>query len=226
MNEKINIEEYQKHLCMTGKFEFFGLPMSQVPKAVLYISNLLQLIQPTKIIEFGTGRGGLSFLLGIYSQIKNISFQTYDHVSPKEQFELNIPPIPYLPESYYKFLDNFFLKKDLRDKDIRNSISEDIKCVEGNVIIFCDALKNIEFAEFSPILKRGDAILVHDYGRNYNDQGWNKVVSETGWGAPQEQWLEKDVDELKMKNIAEKYNIDYDILSDMENVIWFCGIKK
>lgn len=226
MNEKINIEEYQKYLCSSGKFEFFGLPMSQVPKAMLYISNLLQLRNPTKILEFGTGRGGLSFLLGIYAVLRNIQFKTYDQISPKEQFEVCVPPIPYLPEFYYSFLNNFFVKEDLRERQAKDEIIQEIKNTKGNIILFCDALKILEFAEFSPFLKKGDIILVHDYAKTHKGQEWQNVISSTGWSAPQESWLERDVDGINMKSVAEKYNIDYTILSDMENVIWFCGIKK
>lgn len=229
MNKNINIEEYQKRLCSIGEFQFFGLPMSQVPKAVMYISNLLQLVKPTKILEFGTGRGGLSFLLGTYAVLKNIQFKTYDQRFPQEQFELNIPPIPLLNKYYYDFLNNFFIKKDLREKQARDQIAEEIKNTQGNIIIFCDALKIVEFSEFSPLLKKGDVILVHDYAEEYNGEKWKKVILESGWSAPQESWLERDVEiegVLNMKQIAEKYDIDYNILSDMENVIWFCGVKK
>lgn len=226
MNQKINIEEYQKHLCSSGKFEFFGLPMSQVPQAMLYISNLLQLRNPAKILEFGTGRGGLSFLLGLYALLRNIEFKTYDQIFPKEQFEVCIPPIPYLCDFYYDFLNKFFIKKDLRERQAKDEIIEEIKNTKGNVVLFCDALKILEFTEFTPFLKKGDLILVHDYAEKYKGEQWNNVVLKTGWSAPQESWLERDVDGVNMKNIAEKYNIDYHILSDMENVIWFCGIKK
>ena len=61
-----SLEEYKKQLTHSGHFEFFGLKMSQIPEALIKISTLLQISQPTKIIEFGTGYGGFSHLLNIY----------------------------------------------------------------------------------------------------------------------------------------------------------------
>lgn len=58
----VSFEDMNRQLVSAGKYEYFGLPVNQVPDALTMINNLLALIKPEKIIEFGTGDGGLSVL--------------------------------------------------------------------------------------------------------------------------------------------------------------------
>ena len=58
------------------------------------------LVQPEKIIEFGTGLGGLSVLYKIYSEIKNVKFLTepfslHSRISKKRK----VPDVVYYNES-------------------------------------------------------------------------------------------------------------------------------
>ena len=73
-----HLKNSKKQLTHSGHFEFFGLKMSQIPEALIKISTLLQISQPTKIIEFGTGYGGFSHLLNIYCNKNKIDFISYD----------------------------------------------------------------------------------------------------------------------------------------------------
>ena len=63
---------------MSHPREFFGLPMQQNEHAMLALNRLLIDLRPHRIIEIGTGAGGLSFYLGTYARIHGVRFVTID----------------------------------------------------------------------------------------------------------------------------------------------------
>lgn len=202
---KYNINDILRIKCSNGSFDFFGLKMSQVPQAVLYLSELLNIVNPQKILEFGTEKGGLSVLFSIYSQIKGISFYTFDSQD-------------YLSEYNY-FLKNDFHKVNLLDNNIQNNIKDIIK-KDGKNLLVCDALKSEEIKIYAPYLKPGDIVIMHDYSRIYNSQEWQRDCNYHGWTAPQEQWYGNIAETCKQNNILPFMHDDF------EHVLWFCGIKQ
>jgi cephalosporin hydroxylase len=200
------LEEYKKYLTSSDNFEFFGLKMTQIPEALIRISTLLQIVKPDKIIEFGTGYGGLSVLLSLYCKIKNKSFVTYDAV-------LHRPDI----------LDNLAIKdfrlKHLDYPETIAEITQEIEKESGKILLVCDAMKAEEAKLYAPKLKKEDILIIHDYSQVRNGPAFQNTCQKYGWTAPQEQWIEN------MKEFCEKDGIYPYFYKEMEDVLWFCGIK-
>ena len=202
-----SLEQHKKQLTHSGHFEFFGLKMSQIPEALIKISTLLQISQPTKIIEFGTGYGGFSHLLNIYCNKNKIDFISYD--------------AQYLIQDFNQHLKLNFRNKNLLDLKVIEEIKlEILQNTKGRTVLFCDALKSEEAKLYAPVLKHGDIVLIHDYSRNQNGNEFKNTCFKYQWSAPQEQWLEKFNEELKINDIEPLFH------EELEDVLWFCGIKN
>ena len=82
--------------------------MTQIPEALLRISHLLQVSSPQKIIEFGTGYGGLSVLFSLYAKIKNIDF------NPFIKFIFRVFPKNESFYKYYKYVKGNWYASSMR----------------------------------------------------------------------------------------------------------------
>ena len=108
---------------------------------------------PARVIELGTGRGGLTAFLHLYSIGNGSSFTTRDR--------------PELIPDHARALD--LLSVDRR----RGNVIDDLTVVEeirqecrkaGFTVLLCDSgHKAREIAAFAPFLKSGDILLAHDY---------------------------------------------------------------
>lgn len=202
----MTLNDIKKFYTQTDTFEFFGLRMTQIPEALIRISCLIQLIKPQKIIEFGTGYGGLSVLLSLYAKTKNIDFITYDAV-------LHRPDIQSL------FQQECFRLRDLNDKEVIEEIEKEIQSTEGRVLLICDALKSVEINRYADKIKQDDVVIMHDYSRTLNGEEFQKTCGQYGWSAPQEQWFSNIQEECQKQNIMPLFHDEF------EEVLWFCGCK-
>lgn len=208
--DNVNFDDIRKNQNSRGAYEFFGLPMLQIPEALLAINSLLEIIKPNKIIEFGTGSGGLSVLLSLYASINRIQFFTFDAVINRQDIVNHI-----YGDSSFNWID------DLKEKKTQEKITKLIKQLEGGPnLIFCDALKDYEFNFYAEHLKHGDCILIHDYAKNQNDPYYQTVKEKYGWSSPQEFFFDK------IKDSCQKYNIIPFLPKELEKYLWFCAIKQ
>lgn len=206
MND-ISISNINKSLVSRGQFEFFGLSMTQVPDALVKISTLLQISSPSLILEFGTGYGGLTVLLNLYSKIKKCKFISYDVCEHRKDILEIIKP-------------NFKLA-ELNNPEVISEITQLIKeNTVGQSILFCDALKSEEAKRYAKYLKSGDIILIHDYHATNNPVNWLSMCGKYGWTANQEQYLELFKDIIINDGIQPAFHDEF------EDVLWFCGVKK
>lgn len=203
----LSLENINKSLISRGQFEFFGLPMTQIPEALVKISTLLRISNPSLILEFGTGYGGLSVLLNLYSKLKNCNFCSYDVSAHKKEI--------------LSLIDPNFILAELNDPKTINDIIVKIKNnTLAPTILFCDALKSEEAKRYSKYLKPGDLILIHDYHSTSDIIRWLDMSGRTGWTASQEQYMEL------FKTIITDDGIQPVFHDEFEEVLWFCGIKK
>jgi len=203
-----SFDEINKNICSAGRYNFFGLPMDQVPRALSVINSLLVLSKPEKILEFGTGSGGLSVLLSIYSSLNGIQFNTYD----AGVYNQNV--IRHLKDpSCFRWA---LLDKENVKEEIKHTI---LQSTRGPVILFCDALKSVEFDYYSDFCKKGDFLLVHDYCAEMGGEKFKEVSQKTGWSAPQEQHYGN------LKAACERNGIIPFMHDEFENALWFCGVK-
>ena len=126
---------------------FLGCYMQQKHGVVPAFDELLALIKPARIIELGTGAGGLSVFLSIYSHSAGCQFHTYDNRARN-----------------VKLLD--ILQVDRRICDIFTE-GEEIRKIAGatgTTLLLCDnGHKAREVNMLASALKVGDVIMAHDY---------------------------------------------------------------
>lgn len=125
--------------------------MAQDPRAILVWEEFLTDLEFSRIIEFGTYKWGMSIFFFLFCKQKNAEFYTFDN-------------------------ENFHLCRLGRELGIRDchrqvdifSIAGQIGSLierEGITVLYCDnGDKPKEIAVFSKYLKKGDFLVVHDYG--------------------------------------------------------------
>ena len=161
-----------------------------------------------RIIELGTGCGGLSIFLQIYALTQGIDFITYDNE-------------PYNPELFPVLHMELFrrLGIDLRAKDIfeeEEEISGEIQ-KKGVTVLLCDACKAREYNLFAPYLKWGDYILAHDFApdRDY----WAEHMYDKVWSFCH--MIDADIAEA-----AKKYNLVPFMADEFLQAAWSCRKKN
>lgn len=147
---------------------FLGKRMAQTELAIPLWEKIIKGVDFKRIIEIGTFHGGFSIylLLLTYGQFKDfytfdiINWRDYDH-SPRIKNALK--------------LDSHFEQKDVFKRI--DYISWLIK-QKGVTILFCDGGdKEKEFNTFSPFLKKGDIIAVHDWLTEVHPENLNDLNS-------------------------------------------------
>jgi len=141
-----------------GDVGYFGLQMAQNQNAIIVWDTFFKFMAHEKIdvgriIELGTGSGGLSVLLAIYCQTVGADFITYDF--NEEQWPLKHP------ELFQKLQVDRRLT-DLDQPEVAKEVSDLIK-QDGTTILLCDARKAKDWQDFAKHLKPGDFIASHDY---------------------------------------------------------------
>lgn len=153
---------------------FFGLQMMQNRHAVLALDRLLRTLEsegrrPARILELGTGCGGLSVLFHLYAAASGSAFTTYDvgvqHTAARLLFER--------------------LGVDARARDFNApfTTAEIARAIQepGLTLLVCDGPDKVgEITRFAPFMKTGDLLLAHDYAaslddfeRRLNGRTWN-----------------------------------------------------
>lgn len=132
-----------------------GMPMSQNRLAVPFWSYAMEMLPPKRIIELGTGDGGLATALGLHARIIGATVVTYDRARPNER----IAPTGRL------------LGVDFRTvADLWRHEAEIAKLIAapGRTFMLCDGGdKPRELATFARYLKSGDVIAAHDYDADH-----------------------------------------------------------
>lgn len=143
-----------------GETRFFGLRMQQSPLATRALNVLLRTIEAEgrpirRIVELGTGQGGLTVLLGLYALDVGAELVTYD---------LREDPAA-LP-----LLERLGVRRrvaDLRHEFVRDEVTRTIGD-EGLSLVICDAGRSrADLALAIDAMKRGDLVLVHDYAASH-----------------------------------------------------------
>lgn len=129
-----------------------GLQMQQQRGIALFISDFLKQVRPRRILEFGTGHGGLSVILNLYSYKHGIRFHTFEN------------SLDIIEEKNSRLIE--FLGGQIHEADIF-SIEDLIGSMiagQGRCVVLCDnGHKKVELSTFAKYMKPGDYIMAHDY---------------------------------------------------------------
>jgi len=147
-----------------GGIEFCGLRMSQNQNGPIAVDAVLKTSGPFKrIIEIGTGSGGLSALFALYAIQQQVQFVTYD-IKPCRNRVLTALGVDFRQKSCW---------------DAKSEIAAQIQC-RSRTLLFCDGGDKVrEFNTFAPYLMPGDVIMAHDYAVTRED--WNDHLRGSVW---------------------------------------------
>ena len=151
----------RRHWEQGGISSILGLPVSQNAWTIAMFSNLLTDIPPYRIIELGTGNGGLSILLSLRVPPRHV--HTYD---------LSDFRSGRVVDSHRK-LGIQFHQEDIwtNEPSIADLISQD-----GRTWLLCDGGdKTREVETFAQYLKKGDVIGAHDCCPKRDVWRWHEV---------------------------------------------------
>ncbi len=142
---------------------FFGFEMQQrvltvEAFSILFSSTAAEGTLFSRIVELGTGLGGLAVFLGLYAARNDCEMHTIDiedSTSPKTLDVLRSLGV----KSWYGDV----LSDDRMINMIKSLISSD-----GASLLLCDDGNKVkEFNLYAPSLKVGDVIMAHDYMETY-----------------------------------------------------------
>lgn len=185
-----------------GPISFFGLEMTQNQNAVIVWDTFFKYLHhlnetPARIIELGTGNGGLSVLMHIYCRSVGAEFFTYD--LPFDRGEWNL--------QYGRLFEDLkinYVRADIKKPEVLVEIAEMIES-EGTTILLCDADKIPEWNSLSPHLKAGDYIAAHDYAPN-EEFFWEHMAMRV--------WSFMHIKDEDIKESCEKHHLE-SVLPDM-----------
>lgn len=164
------IHEFWCASNMSHNYELFGAQACQNKTSLLFLSRLLEDVRPKSIVEIGTYSGGLTALFGFYAALHDAHVLTFDienKISP--QTELVLDSLGVLTVQADCFLDT-------SQALIKAAIAR------GKTFVFCDGGDKIkEFNHFAGLIKPGDFIFCHDYGRDPDTFAENVYLKSWGW---------------------------------------------
>lgn len=198
----MNIKEHKGRHSYMLKVD--DIHVGQTPEIVTYFTKLITEIKIDSIIEIGTHKGGLTYLL---NGLKDSSCD----LNSFELIKSNIDP-KVLESDINLHIGNCF------DPKIEDMIKDLIQ-TSGRVLLLCDGgNKDIEFQVYSKYLKTGDIIMLHDYQDNKSD--FSKYQKLRSWNFPAESSYDA------IRESAEYNNLEKFMYDDFCSVFWGCYIKK
>lgn len=146
----------------------YGLSMQQSWEDLALWEWFLNRVIVKSIIELGSGSGAFSCYLLTQCISRGITFVTIDHRPPE-----------MLDGVFYRRvgLDKTFTEIDILSLEGSNKVKKIIKQVPKPLLLYCDnGDKPQEVALFSPELKQGDYLGVHDFGIEFHEYNLQPVV--------------------------------------------------
>ena len=197
-------------VARVGASTFLGLSMMQNRNAPFALDALLRHLEATgvrvaRIIEVGTGFGGLSVLFQIYCVAREIPFISYDSWGGAAKSEL------------FKRLQIDCRVGDLNHEFVTEEVAAEAQR-EGVTLLLCDgASKVTEVNTFSDYLKPGDLILAHDYAPS--QQVFEQQINGRLWS-----WCEITDDQVR--GAIERNRLEPVLPDVMLSAVWGCWAKR
>lgn len=150
---------------------FMGGGMSQSYAAIYIFEHYIQLNDFDYVVEIGSQKGALSlYLANMACSTERFILHTYEidkqkdwYSRPNEGVGHWFEKIAGISQLVDSFEDNIF------STDAQTRITETM--VDKKTLIFCDGGdKLLEFKIYAPFIKKGDRIMVHDWGHEIGHQ--------------------------------------------------------
>lgn len=187
---------------------FGGLYAQQHQDAYKSFYSLIRNVSPSRILEIGTAKGGLTqFLKLCLDDLKLESrIRSYDVKNRKQYKDMRDMGIDVRVENIFN--ENF----SSCDQGVIQYIQQ-----LGTTIVLCDGGNKIEeFKLLSKYIKSGDIILAHDYAES--NELFDLKIKTIRWN-----WCEITNDDiLESANIN---GLEHYMKDEFENVVWTCRRK-
>ena len=175
------------------------------------LEQIILSVNPERIVEIGTARGGVTLAMSDIlnkNNLSNAKIKTFD-INTKDHLQ----NLPITNIEFY--VGNIFVYKDeslLYPAEITNFLSK-----KNPNLILCDGgFKIKEFNTLCKYLKKGDVIMAHDYAPNkevfeseYKDKIWN--------------WME--ITDSDIEKSVKEYNLEYYKMDLIKPSAWVSFVK-
>lgn len=175
------------------------------------LENIILSINPHRIIEIGTARGGTTLAISDIlnkNNLYDVKIKTFDIKTKSHLQNLSTTNIEF-------YIGNIFVYRDeslLHPTEITNFLSQN----KTNLIL-CDGGNKIkEFNTLCKYLKTGDVIMAHDYAPN-------KEVFESEYKGKIWNWME--VTDSDIEKSVKKHNLEYYNMDLIQPSAWVSFIK-
>lgn len=201
----------ENNQVMLGACLYKNILSMQHDNAFEIFKKLLRSFRPKRIIEIGTSHGGLTLFLRDY--LDSIGL----HDSKIRTFDVNkFPSHSVLLESNIEIIyDNIF-------NTTYSSIEKpefllDFLDPTGNNLVLCDGGNKVrEFNLISPLLRKYDIIMAHDYAPSL--KYFQKNIMNKEWS-----WIE--IMDEDVENACITHNLKNYMRDDFLKVVWLCKQK-
>jgi len=191
-----------------------GLECQQQEHFLTVFEKFFKEVNPTTVVEIGTGSGGTSLALKdlLDSLGQHPAFITYE-THPRNSLDL-LRNAEIVLKSTNIFTDDYQQLRPEHLEEIKSDIQR-----PGTTVLMCDGGNKInEVNLLADFLKPGDFIMAHDYGitKEYFD---TDIRSHNLW-----HWCEitfADVKAALDKNLCAPYMQD-----EFQKVVWLCQRKQ
>jgi hypothetical protein len=190
---------------------FFGLQMMQNRHAILAVDRLLRALdddgcRPARIIELGTGCGGLSVLFQLHALTSGTAFTTYDHATHGTGAR--------------QLFDRLGVDARQANLEAPFTIAEIARRIQepGVTLLVCDGPDKIgEVARFAPYLKRGDLVMAHDYAVS-RDEFDHHLRGR--------RWNYCEITESDIVAAVDRHGLEPVCADQLSPAAWMCKVKR
>lgn len=180
-----------------------------------FLDNLEEIIlsiNPSRIIEIGTARGGTTLAMSnilIKNNLHDVKIKTFDITIRHHLKGLTISNIEFYVGNIFNWSKSVLSKPE----EITNFLSK-----TGRNLIMCDGSNKVkEFNILSQYLKVNDVIMAHDYAPN-------KEIFESDYIG--KIWNHMEISDKDIKNTVETCNLEPYNNKLIKRTAWVAKIKK
>ncbi len=194
---------------MKPEFTVMGFTCQQVNGVFYAFEQMLLQLEcegrpAARIVEIGTGYGGLTVMLGLWGVAHNTKMHTYDIRTDVDNSKV------FRTLAIDAHIANVF------DIDTTREIE---RCIQqpGTTLLLCDGGEKVrEFNLLAPMLKPGDIIMAHDYWPDA--ESFDREVRHRLWG-----WLE--ITDADAQEIAKVFHLEPFLQELWLPYVWMCRRK-
>lgn len=202
-------DDETRAVAKLGETRFFGLVMQQNVHGAAALDRAFKRLEASgvevrRIVELGTGAGGLSVLLQLYALSRGADFVTYD-VHPRTP-----------TNAAFERLSIDLRVEDVRDPRVAAEIGRMLEG-EGVSVLVCDGGDKVgDATRFAEHLKPGDYVLLHDYAESR--ETFARDIDGKLWS-----WCEVTEDALRELDARGFEEVLADVLHP---AVWTCRTKR